>query len=293
MTKTMPNQSRPSATRLDQSACLHLWTPLALGLIISACPLPARGYQENDQEWREFIAMGSESFNQSQYKMAEEHFLEAHRLAQEFDEKDLRRAYTAVRIADVYARDERRSKARTLYNKSIEVFTEAQDDGLEHLAYCQKQLADLDSFEGKLNDAIDRYRRAIKIWAVLDQEKSDNVTACHFGIARAERLAGKLVDADRDFEHLFQRIKDADRPPKNIGEILAEFASLRWQKGNLQNADQLLREAYLQATAVRGEMHREVADILVRHSLLLAQMNRTEESKQLADRSNVIYREAH
>ncbi|MBY0589300.1 tetratricopeptide repeat protein [bacterium] len=249
--------------------------------------------EENDPEWREFMALGDQSFSHSQYKMAEENFLEAHRLAKDFPERDLRRAYTAVRIADVYARDDRRAKARDLYEKAIDVFTEAQDDGLEHLAYTLKQLADLDSFEGKLSTAIDRYRRSKRILTVLEQHESDNFTACQFGIARAERLAGQLTEAEKDFHDILARLKDSQKSPVNTGEILAEYANIPWQKGDLPKTDQLLQEAYRQACAKRGEMHREVADILVRRSQLLAQMHRFDESKKLAERSQFIYRETH
>ncbi len=48
-------------------------------------------------------------------------------------------------------------------------------------------------------------------------------------------------------------------------------------------ANALFVEATRQSIAKRGEIHREVADIMVRHSQLLAQLKRDQEAKQLAD----------
>jgi tetratricopeptide (TPR) repeat protein len=250
--------------------------------------------QENDQEWREFISIGDEHLNRSEYRMAEENFLEAHRLAQKFEPSDPRRAYTAIKIADIYMRDDqRRDKARTLYEKAAKVFTSMEDDGLEHLAYCEKQLGDLDSFEGNPKNAIDRYSRTIRILEVLEHPKDPNLVAALFGIARAERLIGKLPKAEKAFQSLMEKVRSLDEVPINMGEMLAEYANLYWQKGDLVKADALFLEAGRLSIAKRGKVHRELADILVRHSQLLAQMKRNQEAKLLADRSQEIYREAH
>jgi tetratricopeptide (TPR) repeat protein len=262
------------------------WTMISFSMIAWS--------QENDQEWREFISIGDEHLKRSELRMAEESYLEAHRLAQQFEENDPRRAYTAVKIADTYMRDEdRRAKARTLYEKAAEVFTSMEDDGLEHLAYCEKQLGDLDSFEGQPQKAIERYAKTIRILEVLEQTNDSNLVAALFGIARAERLRGMLPRAEKAFQKLMEKIRTLEEVPTNMGEILAEYANLYWQKGDLVRADALFVEATRRSIAKRGNIHREVADILVRHSQLLAQMKRDQEAKQLADRSQVIYREAH
>lgn len=249
--------------------------------------------QENDPEWREYVSIGDEHLKRSEFRMAEENFLEAHRLAKQFEPNDPRRAYTAVKIADIYMRDDRRAKARTLYEKAAEVFTSMEDDGLEHLAYCEKQLGDLDSFEGQPQKAIERYAKTIRILEVLERTKDANLVAALFGIARAERLIGRLPQSEKAFQTLLERIRGLEQPPKNMGEILAEYANLQWQKGDLVKANALFVEATRQSIAKRGEIHREVADIMVRHSQLLAQLKRDQEAKQLADRSQEIYREAH
>jgi tetratricopeptide (TPR) repeat protein len=249
--------------------------------------------QENDQEWREYIAMGDEHFAKSEFEMAEEDYHEAHRLAQQFDERDPRRAYTAVKVADLYARDDRRPKARLLYQQAAERFTEQQDDGLEQLAYCEKALADLDTAEGKSSEALEHYVKTLRILEVLEQLDNPNAIASQFGIARAQRLLGKLPDSEKTFQILLKKVQQGTTRPTNLGEILAEYANLQWQKGDLARADLLFQEATKHAIDLRGELHREVADILVRRSILLAELQRSEESKQLLARSQEIYRDAH
>ncbi len=176
--------------------------------------------QENDPEWREYVSIGDEHLKRSEFRMAEENFLEAHRLAKQFEPNDPRRAYTAVKIADIYMRDDRRAKARTLYEKAAEVFTSMEDDGLEHLAYCEKQLGDLDSFEGQPQKAIERYAKTIRILEVLERTKDANLVAALFGIARAERLIGRLPQSEKAFQTLLERIRGLEQTPRTWAKSL-------------------------------------------------------------------------
>jgi tetratricopeptide (TPR) repeat protein len=267
-------------------------TSAIITLILSATWCAAQ-QAPNDPEWRGCITDAESRIQRSEYRSAESLLLQAHRLAKAFEVNDPRRAYTVMRMADLYARDKRRDKARSLYEKAAAVFESHERDSVEQYAYCIAQLADLDCREGHHAAALAGFQKSTQILQDADRADHSQMTQSLFGMARCYRLMEKHDLSEACFQRCLGLIKVQGDSPDNMGHILAEYARLHWAKGNLPKADQLFTQAHQHAVAKRGPAHREVADILQSHANLAKLRKRPDVAKQMISKAQQIYQNVH
>jgi tetratricopeptide (TPR) repeat protein len=142
-------------------------------------------------------------------------------------------------------------------------------------------------------ESIKGYQKSIEIPNDAGRGDRDQTIMSQFGIARAARLIGKDDQAEFLFQQVLTACQSSSEPPENVGHILSEYARLQWAKGNYPKADQFFTQAYQWTVAKRGEMHRDVADILASHSLLLQQRQKKDLAKQMDSRAKKIYQMVH